>query len=70
MMEALKPPYFEPHRWFLLSQLASGDSTVEAAVHRKVAQVFLAEAVPEDVADRIGMVEKLQQDPVVLASVG
>ncbi|TMH96808.1 hypothetical protein E6H37_01630 [Candidatus Bathyarchaeota archaeon] len=60
MMEALKRPYFEPHHRFLLSQLASGDSTVEAAVHQKAAQVFLAGAVQEDVADRIGMVGELQ----------
>jgi len=35
-----------------------------------VAQFFLAEAVQEDVADRIGKVEKLQRGLVVLASVG
>jgi hypothetical protein len=70
MMEAPKRPYFEPHHQSLLSQAISGDSTVEAAVHQKVVQVFLAEAVQEDVADRIGMAEKLQSGPVVLASAG
>jgi hypothetical protein len=70
MMEALKRPYFEPHHQSLLSQAISGDSTVEAAVHQKAVQVFLAGAVQEDEADRTGMAEKLQQDPVVLASMG
>jgi len=70
MMEALKRPYFEPHHRSLLSQAISGDSTVEAAAHRKAAQVFPAAEVQQDEADRTGMAEKLQQDPVVLASMG
>jgi hypothetical protein len=68
-MEALKRPYLEPHHPSLPSQPASGDSRVEAAVHRKAAQVFPAEEVQQDEADRTGMVEKLQLGPVVPASV-
>ena len=68
-MEAPKGPYPEPYHRFLLSQPASGDSTVEAAVHQKAAQVFPAEEVQQDEADPTGMVEKLQRGPVVPASV-
>src|SRR5712692_6393319 len=67
-MEALKRPYFASHHRSLLSQPVSGDSTVEAAVHRKAAQVFPAEEVQQDEADRNGMAEKLQLDPVAPAS--
>jgi len=69
MMEALRRLYLEPHHRFHPSQPASGDSTAEAAVHRKAVRVFPAEEAQQDEADRTGMVEKPQLDPVVLASV-
>jgi hypothetical protein len=69
MMEALKHLCFAPYHPSPLSHPASGDSTVEVAVHRKAAQVVPAEELQRDEADRTGMVEKLQLDPVVPASV-
>jgi len=68
-MEALKRPYFASHHRSLLSQPVSGDSTVEAAAHRKAAQAFPEEEAQQDEADRTGMAEKLQLGPVVPASV-
>ena len=67
-MEALKRPYPELHHRSLLSQLASGDSTVEAAAHRKAAQAFPEEEAQQDEADPTGMAEKPQLDPVAPAS--
>jgi len=69
MMEALKRPYPEPHHRFLPSQPASGDSTAEAAVHRKATMVFPEEEAQQDEADQTGMVEKPQLGPVVPALV-
>jgi len=67
-MEALKRPYFAAHHRSLLFQLASGDSTVEAAAHRKAEQVFPAEEAQPDEADPTGMAAKPQLDPVAPAS--
>ena len=68
-MEALKHPYLDQPPLSLLCHLTLGGSTVEAMGHRKAAQVVLAGAIQEDVADLIEMVEKLQQGLVVPASV-
>ena len=67
-MEALKHLCFAPHHPSLLYQAISGDSTVEAAVHRKAAQAYPEEEAQQDEADRTGMAAKLQLDPVVPAS--
>jgi hypothetical protein len=67
-MEALKRPYPELHHRSLLYQPVSGDSTVEAAAHRKAAQAFPAEEAQPDEADPTGMAAKPQLDPVAPAS--
>jgi hypothetical protein len=67
-MEALKHLCFAPHHPSPLSQPVSGDSTVEAAAHRKAAQSFPEEEAQQDEADRTGMAAKLQLGPVVPAS--
>jgi hypothetical protein len=68
-MEALKHLCFAPHHPSPLSQPVSGDSTVEAAAHRKAAQAFPEEEAQQDEADPTGMAEKPQLDPVAPASV-
>ena len=69
MMEGLKHLCFASHHPSPLSQPVSGDSTVEAAAHRKAAQAFPEEEAQQDEADRTGMAAKLQLGPVVPASV-